>query len=320
MKIYHGTDTFQPIPYAVVTSGTFDGVHLGHQKIISRLTEIADRGDAKGQKGETVVLTFWPHPRTVVSNDSQGLKLLSTLEEKTELLEAAGVDHLVVIPFTRSFSELSSAEFIQQILVDQIGTKKLVIGYDHHFGRNREGSFDYLQQHAHEYGFEIEEIPRQDVEHVGVSSSKIRKALLEGDLETSTKFLGRPYSLSGTIVKGQQLGRTIGFPTANIQVDDPSKLVPSNGIYATEVIYKGKTLGGAMSIGTRPTVGGTHRTLEVFIFDFNQEIYGERLTVRFIEYLRPELKYEGLAALVDQMHLDVEQARIILQSGNSLNE
>ncbi|GAB3920267.1 bifunctional riboflavin kinase/FAD synthetase [Larkinella terrae] len=313
MKIYHGTDTFQSIPYAVVTSGTFDGVHLGHQKILTRLTEIARRGDASNAGGETVVLTFWPHPRTVVSNDSQDLKLLSTLEEKTELLAAAGVDNLVVIPFTRSFSELSSAEFIQQILVDKIGTKKLVIGYDHHFGRNREGSFDYLQQHAHEYGFEIEEIPRQDVEDVGVSSSKIRTALLEGDLKTATKFLGRPYSLSGTIVKGQQLGRTIGFPTANIQVDDPVKLVPSNGIYATEVIYKGQKLGGAMSIGTRPTVGGTHRTIEVYIFDFNQEIYGEHLTVRFIEYLRPELKFEGLATLVDQMQLDVERCREILK-------
>ncbi|GAB3898646.1 bifunctional riboflavin kinase/FAD synthetase [Larkinella knui] len=309
MKIYHGTDTFQPIPNAVVTSGTFDGVHLGHQKILTRLTEIARRGD---QAGETVVLTFWPHPRTVVSNDSQGLKLLSTLEEKTELLAAAGVDNLVVIPFTRSFSELSSAEFIEQILVDKIGTKKLVIGYDHHFGRNREGSFEYLQQHAPEYGFEIEEIPRQDVEDVGVSSSKIRTALLDGDLKTATKFLGRPYSLSGTIVKGQQLGRTIGFPTANIQVDDPSKLVPANGIYATEVIYKGEKLGGAMSIGTRPTVGGTYRTIEVFIFDFNQEIYGEHLTVRFIEYLRPELKYDGLPALVVQMKLDVEKAKTIL--------
>ncbi|MGA0558476.1 bifunctional riboflavin kinase/FAD synthetase [Larkinella sp. VNQ87] len=312
MKIYHGIDTFQPLPHAVVTSGTFDGVHLGHQKILNRLTEIARRGDAPNQAGETVVLTFWPHPRTVVSNDSQGLKLLSTLEEKTGLLEAAGVDHLVVIPFTRSFSELSSAEFIQQILVDKIGTKKLVIGYDHHFGRNREGSFEYLQQHAPEYGFEIEEIPRQDVEDVGVSSSKIRAALLEGDLETATKFLGRPYSLSGTIVKGQQLGRTIGFPTANIQVDDPVKLIPANGIYATEVIYKGERLGGAMSIGTRPTVGGTHRTQEVFIFDFKQEIYGEHLTVRFIEYLRPELKFDGLAAMVDQMQLDVERSREIL--------
>ncbi|MFC5408920.1 bifunctional riboflavin kinase/FAD synthetase [Larkinella bovis] len=312
MKIYHGTDFFHPIPYAVVTSGTFDGVHLGHQKILTRLTEIARRGNSQAQEGETVVLTFWPHPRTVVSNDSQGLKLLSTLEEKTELLAEAGIDHLVVIPFTRSFSELSSAEFIQQILVEKIGTKKLVIGYDHHFGRNREGSFDYLKQHAHQYGFEIEEIPRQDVADVGVSSSKIRTALLEGDLKTATKFLGRPYSLSGTIVKGQQLGRTIGFPTANIQVDDPSKLVPANGIYAAEVIYKGEKLGGAMSIGTRPTVGGTHRTIEVFILDFKQEIYGEHLTVRFIEYLRPELKFDGLAALVDQMNLDVEQSRRIL--------
>ncbi|WP_128545201.1 bifunctional riboflavin kinase/FAD synthetase [Larkinella soli] len=309
MKIYQGIDTFEPLPYAVVTSGTFDGVHLGHQKIISRLTEIA-----RIHGGETVVLTFWPHPRTVVSNDSRDLRLLSTIEEKTELLEAAGVDNLVIIPFTRSFSELSSEEFIQQILVERIGTKKLVIGYDHHFGRNREGSFDYLKQHAHQYGFEIEEIPRQDVDAVGVSSSKIRTALLEGNLATATRFLGRPYSLTGTIVKGQQLGRTIGYPTANIQVDDPNKLIPSNGIYAAEVIYQGRLLGGAMSIGTRPTVGGTHRTIEVFIFDFDQEIYGEHLTVRFIEYLRPELKFDGLPALVAQMDLDVGKAKRILYS------
>ncbi|WP_234734300.1 bifunctional riboflavin kinase/FAD synthetase [Tellurirhabdus bombi] len=308
MNVYHGIDTFQPLSYAVVTSGTFDGVHLGHQKILNRLTEIA-----RANKGQTVVLTYWPHPRTVVSNDSLDLKLLSTLDEKIELLEKAGVDNLVVIPFTRSFSELTSAEFIQQILIDRIGTKKLVIGYDHRFGRHREGGFDYIRSHAHEYGFEVEEIPRQDIDAVGVSSSKIRGALLEGALRTATQFLGRPYSLTGTIVKGRQLGRTIGYPTANIQVDDPVKLIPANGVYAVDVIYRDQLLKGAMNIGTRPTVAGINRTIEVYIFDFNLDIYGEHLTVHLRHYLRPELKFNGLPELVEQMKMDVEQAKLLLQ-------
>ncbi|GAB3774336.1 bifunctional riboflavin kinase/FAD synthetase [Spirosoma horti] len=307
MIIYTGLDDIQPLANAVVTSGTFDGVHRGHQTILSRLTEVA-----RASGGESVLITYWPHPRTVVSNDSQNLKLLTTLDEKIELLDQAGVDHLVVIPFTRSFSELTSEEYIRQILIDKIGTKKLVIGYDHRFGRDREGGFDYIQAHQSEYGFEVEEIPRQDIEAVGVSSSKIRAALHEGNVHTANRFLGRLYSLTGTVVKGRQLGRTIGFPTANLQVDDPSKLIPANGVYAVDVDYAGQTLGGMLNIGFRPTVAGTNQTIETYIFDFDKDIYGEHITLKFREFLRPEQKFDGLPALVAQLKRDEESARSIL--------
>ncbi|CAN5607789.1 bifunctional riboflavin kinase/FAD synthetase [soil metagenome] len=308
MIIHTGLDDIQPIMNAVVTSGTFDGVHRGHQTILSRLTEVA-----KTIGGESVLITYWPHPRTVVSNDSLNLKLLTTLDEKIELLDQADVDHLVVIPFTRSFSQLTSEEYIRQILIDKIGTKKLVIGYDHRFGRDREGGFDYIQAHQREYGFEVEEIPRQDIEAVGVSSSKIRAALNEGNIQSANQFLGRPYSLTGTIVKGRQLGRTIGFPTANMQVDDPVKLIPANGVYAVEVLYAGQTLGGMLNIGFRPTVAGTHQTIETYIFDFDKDIYGEHLTLKFREFLRPEQKFDGLPALVAQLKIDEEAARDVLR-------
>ena len=308
MIIYRGLDDIPPLENAVVTSGTFDGVHRGHQTILSRLTEVA-----RASNGESVLITYWPHPRTVVSNDSQNLKLLTTLDEKIDLLDQAGVDHLVVIPFTRSFSQLTSEEYIRQILIDKIGTKKLVIGYDHRFGRDREGGFDYIKAHQREYGFEVEEIPRQDVEAIGVSSSKIRTALNEGNVHTANRFLGRPYSLTGTIVKGRQLGRTIGFPTANLQVDDPAKLVPANGVYAVDVEYAGQTLGGMLNIGFRPTVAGTHQTIETYIFDFDKDIYGEHMTLKFREFLRPEQKFEGLPALVAQLKRDEETAREVLR-------
>lgn len=307
MIVHRGIDTIQPLRNAVVTSGTFDGVHRGHQTILARLTEIAALSE-----GESVVLTYWPHPRTVVSNDSQNLRLLSTLDEKIALLERAGVDHLVIIPFTRSFSQLTSEEFIRQILIDKIGTKKLVIGYDHRFGRDREGGFEYIQAHQAEYGFDVEEIPRQDVEAVGVSSSKIRAALAEGKITTANRFLGCPYSLTGTIVKGQQLGRTIGFPTANLQIDDPIKLIPANGVYAVDVLYGSQLLGGMLNIGLRPTVGGTYQTIETYIFDFDAEIYGEHLTLQLREFLRTEQKFPGLPALVAQLKRDEAHARSVL--------
>lgn len=308
MLVHRGLDDLQPIAGAIVTSGTFDGVHRGHQTILARLTEAAH--DSSGQ---SVLITYWPHPRTVVSNDSQNLKLLTTLDEKIDLLDQAGVGHLVVIPFTRSFSQLTSEEYIQQILIEKIGTKKLVIGYDHRFGRDREGGFDYIRAHQAEYGFEVEEIPRQDIEAVGVSSSKIRTALGAGNVRTANRFLGRPYTLTGTIVKGQQLGRTIGFPTANLQVDDSLKLVPANGVYAVEVLYAGQTLGGMLNIGFRPTVAGTGQTIETYIFDFNKDIYGEHMTLRFREFLRPEQKFDGLPALVAQLKRDEESARNVLR-------
>lgn len=304
MIIYRSIDNIQPLPNAVVTSGTFDGVHRGHQTILARLTEVA-----KASGGESVLITYWPHPRTVVSNDSQNLKLLTTLDEKIALLDQAGVEHLVIIPFTRSFSQLTSEEYIRQILMDKIGARKLVIGYDHRFGRDREGGFDYIKQHQSEYGFEVEEIPRQDVEAVGVSSSKIRTALNEGDVQIASRFLGRPYNLTGTIVKGRQLGRTIGFPTANMQVDDAAKLVPANGVYAVDVEYAGQTLGGMLNIGFRPTVAGTDQSIETYMFDFDKDIYGEHMTLRFRAFLRPEQKFDGLPALVAQLKKDEEAAR-----------
>lgn len=308
MIIHRGLDDLLPLPNAVVTSGTFDGVHRGHQTILNRLTEVANSSG-----GQTVLITYWPHPRTVVANDSQDLKLLTTLDEKIELLDQAGVNHLIIIPFTRSFSQLTSEEYIRQILIEKIGTKKLVIGYDHRFGRDREGGFDYIRAHQSTYGFDVEEIPRQDVEAVGVSSSKIRGALSDdGNIHTANLFLGRPYSLTGTIVKGRQLGRTIGFPTANLQVDDPVKLIPANGVYAVDVLYAGQTLGGMLNIGFRPTVAGTHQTIETYIFDFDKDIYGEHLTLKFREFLRPEQKFEGLPALVAQLKRDEETARVVL--------
>jgi riboflavin kinase/FMN adenylyltransferase len=304
MKIYHTLESFQKLSYAVVTSGTFDGVHLGHQKILARLKEIANLNG-----GETVVLTFWPHPRMVVSEDSQGLQLLSTLEEKIELLTDLGIDHLLIVPFTRSFSELSCEDYIQQILVDQIGTKKLVIGYDHRFGRNREGNFDFLKNNAQHYGFKVEEIPREDIEETAISSTRIRHTLTSGHIEEANSLLGRPYSISGTVVKGKQLGRQLGFPTANVQVSSFHKLVPNNGVYIIRAVVDGISHEGMLNIGTRPTVDGRVRSIEANIFNFERDIYGEKLKIEFLSYLRPERKFDGLEALTAQIAEDKKVAK-----------
>lgn len=301
MNVYYGIKDFTKLHNAVVTSGTFDGVHLGHQKILNRLKEVAFETG-----GESVVITFYPHPRSVISPDNKTINLLSTLDEKIELLEKNGINHLVIIPFTRDFSELSSEEFIQKILIETIGTKTLVIGFDHRFGKNREGGFDYLKANKARYGFEIEEISRQDLENVGISSSKIRKALIEGDVPTADHFLGRNYALSGVIVKGKQLGRTIGFPTANIQVREIAKLVPADGVYAVKVYYHEEEFEGMLNIGNRPTVDGTLKTIEVNIFDFDREIYGENLTIEFIQKIRNEQKFNGLDELKAQIAKDKE--------------
>ncbi len=307
MQIHYGTEHIKNLTNAVVTSGTFDGVHLGHQKILKRLTETA-----QSSGGEAVVLTFWPHPRMVVSNDSQDLKLLSTLDEKIELLAQNGVNHLVVIPFTREFSELSSEEFISQILVEKIGTKKLIIGYDHRFGRNREGGFEYLKDNAHRYGFEIEEITKQEIDNLTISSTKIRQSLVSGATHVANELLGRPYSFTGLVAKGRQLGRTIGFPTANVQVPESFKLIPANGVYAVKISVRGQYHFGIMNIGNRPTVEGIGRTQEVFIFDFDADIYGEKLTAELLEFIRPEQKFEGLEVLKAQIYKDIDVAKSFL--------
>jgi riboflavin kinase/FMN adenylyltransferase len=308
MKIYHGIDDFTQLQYAVVTSGTFDGVHVGHQKIFSRLREIASRNF-----GETVVLTFWPHPRLVLHPEDDTLKLLNTFEEKADLLKDQGIQHLIRIPFTKEFSQLSSEQFIKEILVKTIGTRKLVIGYNHHFGKNREGSFEQLKLNAPRYGFEVEEIPRQEVDHVAVSSTKIRKAIEEGDIETATHFLGKPYSLTGRVVAGDKIGSALGFPTANIDIDTHYKLIPMDGIYAVSVRHEQNLYGGMLYIGYRPTIQATKRNIEVNIFNFRQDIYGESLTVHFHKLLRGDHKFTGLEAMKAQLQRDREQALQVLK-------
>jgi riboflavin kinase / FMN adenylyltransferase len=299
MRVYYSTDDFTKLSNAVVTSGTFDGVHLGHQKIISRLKEVAEKSN-----GETVVITFWPHPRLILKPEDNSLKLLNTFEEKAELLKQQGVQHLLRIPFTKEFSQITSQQFITSILVNTIGTKKLVIGYDHRFGNNREGSFEQLKINGPAYGFDVEEIEQQDIDHIAISSSEIRKSLEEGNLETATHLLGRLYSISGQVVSGDKLGRVLGYPTANIDPDSRLKLVPADGIYAVTVRYEHDHFKGMLYIGNRPTVNGLKRVIEVNIFDFNKEVYGETLTVYFHQLIRGDSKFKDLEALKKQLLQD----------------
>lgn len=307
MKVYQGISNFKKIKNAVVTSGTFDGVHIGHQKIIQRLREIADK-----IQGETVLITFWPHPRFVLYPNGIKFHLLTSIEERIEILGQSGIDHLIIIPFTREFSNLSSEAFIKEILVEKIGTKKLVIGYDHRFGKNRSGSFEELKKDGPLYGFDVEEIPEQDIDHVAVSSTKIRSAIEQGDLTTANKYLGRDYSLRGYVVKGDGLGMKLGYPTANVKVEFEHKLIPADGIYAVRVKRRDQMYNGMLNIGYRPTVSGTHHVIEVNIYDFNEIIYGEFIEVFFVQKTRNEIKFESLDALVNQLHRDKEEIVKIL--------
>jgi len=300
MIIHHGIEQLPNIKNAVVTSGTFDGVHLGHRQILKRLHQIAQQSN-----GESVVITFWPHPRLVLyPDDGDHLQLLNTFEEKVALLAQTGIDHLICIPFTKAFSQLSSEEFIQQILIDKIQTKKLVIGYDHKFGRNREGSFEYLKTNAAQYGFEVEEIPRQDIDDVGVSSTLIRNALSEGKVEISNQYLTYPYTLAGEVISGNKMGRTIGYPTANISVSDAHKLIPENGVYAINALIKGVSYQGMLNIGYRPTVNGSTKTIEANFFELDEDLYGQIVTIQFIKRIREEVKFTDMNGLKSQLTKD----------------
>lgn len=307
MRVYHSIDDFEGAKNPVVTTGTFDGVHIGHQTILKRLQEIAQK-----HNGETVLLTFHPHPRMVLFPDDHGLELLTTQEEKIRLLEKAGIDHLIIHPFTKEFSRTTSIDFIKEILVTQIGTKRLVIGYDHHFGRNREGSFEALKESGPLYGFDVEEIPAQDVDSIAVSSTKIRKALDEGDLATANEYLGYEFMLTGIVIKGNQIGRSIDFPTANIEVNDPVKITPANGVYAVRIEIDGETHKGMLNIGMRPTVDGTNRQIETHVFDFDKEIYGKEIVLHFAERIRDEKKFDNLDALKKQLEIDRNKAKQML--------
>lgn len=299
MNVYHHIDEFTGSGNAVVTTGTFDGVHTGHQVIIKRLNEIAAK-----ENGESVLLTFFPHPRMVLFPDDIDLKLLTTQEEKIKLLEKYGVQHLIIHPFTKEFSRLTSLQFIREILVSKIKTKKLVIGYDHHFGRNREGSFAALKESGPLYGFAVEEIPAQDVDHVAVSSTKIRHALQEGDVKTAREFLGHNYTLTGKVIHGEKKGRQLGYPTANILVESRYKLIPSIGIYAIKAEVEGHLYKGMLYIGNRPTLNGTYQSIEVNLFDFEKDIYDQHLTLHFISRIRNDIKFNNLDELKEQLSAD----------------
>lgn len=301
MKIYHHISEFNKLDNAVAAIGTFDGVHYGHQKIINRLSEIA-----ASTGGETVIVTFFPHPRLIIDPENQDLKMINTIAEKAAMLEKLGVDHLIITPFTRDFSNLSAEEYIKDVLVGTIGIKHLIVGYDHRFGKDRKGGMAELIAYSGPLGYQVEEIPEQDINDVSVSSTKIRKALLTGDVALAAEFLGYPFSLYGRVIKGDKIGRTIGFPTANIFIEESYKLIPSDGIYAVTIGMNGDTYKGMAYIGQRPTINGMTRNIEVNIFDFNQEIYGQYVTMYFMEFLRHDVKFTGLEALKEQLKEDKE--------------
>ena len=303
MILVDNLEDFECVDHSIVTSGTFDGVHVGHQKILRQLVETA-----KLHRGQSIVITLWPHPRFVLNRDPESLKLLSTFEEKAALIEEMGVDILLKVPFTKDFSELSSQSFIQDIIIKKLNTEVLIIGYDHRFGKNREGGFEYLMEHANEFGFEVKEIPREDIDHLGVSSTRIRNALAEGEVHIASELLGRHYSLSGFVKDGDRIGRSIGFPTANIDVPESYKLIPGDGAYAVYIYLGHEKFQGMLNIGWRPTVSGQERRIEVNIFNFDREIYNERLTIEFVQLLRKEKKFESIKLLKDQLNKDKLQA------------
>ncbi len=309
MKVYRNIQEFKGVARPVLTIGTFDGVHEGHRKIIDRLKEVAEEVG-----GESVMLTFFPHPRMVLFPDS-GLELINTMEEKETLLERAGLGHFVAEPFTRTFGELPPEQYVKEVLVEGLGVKYLIIGYDHRFGKDRQGNLDLLRALAPKYGFEVEEIPAHMVEDVDVSSTKIRKALKAGDVRKANSFLGRAYSLTGEVVEGQKTGRSIGFPTANIHVPEVYKLIPADGVYAVRVILEGgRALPGMLNIGFRPTFPeNEERTIEVNIFDWDHDLYGEQITVRFLERVRGEARFDGPEALREQLQRDKQHVQQVLE-------
>ena len=302
METIQGISQFKTISKTALTIGTFDGVHIGHRRILERLANNAKNHDIK-----SAVLTFFPHPRMVLQKDSN-IKLLNTLEEKQQILAEMGLDYLIVHPFTKSFSRLTALEFVRDILVNQLKVKSVVIGYDHRFGRNRNANIKDLVGFGAIYDFSVEEIPAQEVEDVSVSSTKIRTALLNGDIATANAYLGYPYLLSGTVVKGKGLGKDLGFPTANLAVDKPYKLIPKNGVYLVNCKMGEKTINGMMNIGYNPTVAGKKQSIETHFFGWDTPLYGKKLQLRLLKKLRDEHKFPSVELLVEQLKKDQENA------------
>lgn len=308
MKVFTDIKKVEGIRNPVVTTGTFDGVHKGHRFLINHLNKIA-----KQKEGESVLLTFFPHPRMVLFPDDTSLKLINSQSEKIKLLSDTGLQNLIIYPFTLDFSKLNYVEYVRDVLIETVGTKHLVIGYDHHFGRNREGNFEKLEELAPVYDYTVQAIPAQVVNDVNVSSTKIRKAILNGKIHLANEYLGYNFHFSGVVKEGNKLGRTINFPTANLELIDNYKILPKNGVYAVKVFWKDSCYRGMMNIGNKPTVSeGDKQSIEVNIFDFNEEIYGELLKIEVVRHLRSESKFAGVEGLKAQLEKDKITALSVL--------
>ena len=313
MRIYRDLNRLPTFDNAVLTIGSFDGVHIGHQQIIRQINQLAE-----DHQGVSVLITFHPHPRMVVQQADQTVKLLTTLEEKAALLEQYGVDVLVIVPFSRQFAAQSPDAYIRDFLVQHFQPKIIAIGYDHRFGKNRAGDIGYLRRFQETYGFEVVEISRQDVDDMAVSSTKVRRAVAVGEMKRAAQLLGHPFGITGKVVQGLRIGHTIGFPTANVEVLDPYKLIPPTGIYAVRVWHKKQRYNAMLYIGHRPTIDqDLAQTIEVNIFDFDQEIYGDVLQVEFVAYLRGDAKFDSLEALQEQLEKDrLDTLRVFQQQTN----
>ncbi len=296
LKIFHSINDFSSTKKTILTLGTFDGVHIGHKKILERLIQ-------QNEDYESLVLTFFPHPRMVLQEHSD-LKLLNTIAEKIDLLEQIGIDNLVIHPFDEAFSRLTAEEFVSSVLVDRFHIHKIIIGYDHRFGRNRTANIDDLIAFGKQYGFEVEQISVQELNDISISSTKIRKALSEGDIALANDYLGYDYFLTGTVQKGKQLGRTIGFPTANLTIEENYKLIPQNGVYIVKSIFNQKTVFGMMNIGFNPTVGGETKSIEINYFDFNEDLYDQSIAVSIVHRIRSEQKFASVTLLKEQLEKD----------------
>lgn len=307
MQVHKDIAALPSFKHAVITIGTFDGVHKGHQHLIHRIRQLAVENG-----GESVLITFEPHPRTIVFPDEKSLRILSSLDEKIELLQALDVDHLVVAPFTKAFSQLPASAYIDQFLVGKFHPAVIAIGYNHQFGHHRDGNIELLQKLAPHYSFKVVEITKQLVDDIEVSSTRVRIALQEGDVKTAAQLLGHCYSLQGVVERGKQLGRKLGYPTANIAVQDPFKLIPADGVYVIRAQCDGQLYSGVASLGFRPTVNGLHRTVEAFLFDFDGDLYGKVLKLEFLEWLRAEVKFETVDLMVTAIEQDVIRARKFL--------
>lgn len=298
MKKHHSIQEFKAINKTIVTIGTYDGVHLGHQKILHKIAEQANQLNY-----ESVVLTFFPHPRMVLGKDTT-IKLLNTLEEKEKFIAATGIDHLIIQKFDEAFSNLSAADFVKKVLVDQLNIGKIIIGYDHKFGKGRTADIHDLTQFGKQFGFEVEQISAEEIGSITVSSTKVRNSLLDGNIALANQFLGQPYEFSGKIVEGKKIGRTIDFPTANIEISETYKLLPKNGVYIVTALIQNKNVQGMMNIGTNPTIGENMQSIEVHFFNFNQDIYNQNITIQIIEKIREETKFDSILDLQIQLIKD----------------